>query len=111
MKYKLWNKQDTLYAPSGDAFTAEQIFKKYPLAKLPSVDFIICDAPISMGVFMEYSQTAETYKKAGAEITDGMSKQEVLDAITAFEQKPVEQEPTAEERIAAAAEYQNLINL
>lgn len=111
MKYKLWNKQDTLYTPSGDAFTSDQIFNKYPLSKLPNIDFIICDAPISMGVFMEYLQTVEAYKNAGAEITDNMSKQEVLDAISAFEQRPIEQELTAEERLAAAAEFQNLINL
>ena len=90
MKYKIWNKKDTLYTPVGTAFTKEQILKQYPLANVQGVDFIICDAPISMGVFMEYAQTKETYKNMGAEINDKMSKQEVLDAITAFENKPAE---------------------
>ena len=49
MKYKLWNKQDTLYTPSGDAFTKDEIFAKYPLSQLPTIDFIICDAPIRHG--------------------------------------------------------------
>lgn len=111
MRYKIWNKQDTLYTPSGDAFTKDEIFAKYPLSQLPTVDFIICDAPINMGVFMEYSQTKETYKQMGANITDGMTQQQVLDAITAFENTPVVSEPTAEERLAAAAEFDNLINL
>ncbi len=104
MKYKIWNKEDTLYTPSGKAMTKSEVFTQYPLAKVKGVDFIICDAPISMGVFMEYSQTVESYKQAGAEITDKMSQREVLDAITAFENKPVDTTPSIEERTAAALE-------
>lgn len=111
MKYKIWNKIDTLYTPTGTVMTKDQIFQQYPLSQIPGVDFVICDAPISMGVFMEYSQTKEIYKQMGVNITDDMNQQQVLDAITAFENTPVVSEPTAEERLAAAAEFDNLINL
>ena len=111
MKYKVWNKIDNLYTPSGRMFTAEQMRVENPLAFLPNVKFIICDAPINMGVFMEFEQTKEAFKAMGAEIVDGMTDQQVLDAITAFENTPVVSEPTAEERLAAAAEFENLINL
>lgn len=111
MKYKLWNKKDTLYAPTGKAFSKEVIFEQYPLAKVDGVDFIICDAPISMGVFMEYSQTKETYKNMGAEINNKMSKQEVLDAITAFENKPAEKIASVEERTAASLEALVMLNM
>ena len=111
MNYKLWNKQDTLYTPAGTSFTSEQILTKYPLANVPGVDFIICDAPISMGVFMEYSQTKETYKSMGANITDTMSKQEVLDAITEFENRVPEEVVEVEERTAAALEALVMVSM
>jgi hypothetical protein len=57
---------------------------------------------------MEFTQTKEAYKALGVEITDDMTDQEVLDAISYFEENPPEPEPSAEERIAAAMEYQNL---
>ena len=106
MTYKIWNKTDELFTPSGDSFTAQEVIAKNKLAGV--ADFIICDAPISMGVFMEYTQTKEAYKGMGVPITDTMTQQEVLDAITYFEENPVEPEPTAEERTAAAMEYANL---
>ena len=111
MKYKIWNKIDNLYTPSGRMFTAEQIKTENPLALLANVTFIICDAPINMGVFMEFTQTKEVYKKMGAAILDTMTDQEVLDKITEFEERVIIQEPTAEERLAAAAEFENLIKL
>ena len=109
MKYKIWNRTDTLITPIGEVLTPEQVFAKYPASQMESIDFIVCDAPISMGVFMEFEQTKQSYKQAGAEITEGMTKQEVLDAITWFEENPSPPEPTADERIAAAMEYDNLM--
>src|SRR5690606_39863332 len=69
--------------------------------------YIICDAPISMGVFMEFEATKEHYKRLGVPITDDMTDQEVLDAISYWEENPPEPEPTAEERIAAMLEFQD----
>jgi len=107
MRYKIWNKTEDLYTPSGAKFTAAGVFAKNPLAKV--ADFIICDMPINMGVFMEFTQTKATYKQMGVPITDEMTKQEVLDAISYFEENPPTPEPTADERIAAAMEYDNLM--
>jgi hypothetical protein len=109
MKYKIWNKTDLLYTPSGKVVTPDEQFKDMPLSKV--ADFIIADAPINCQVFMEFEQTKQIYKGMGVAITDGMTKQQVLDAITFFEEHPKEPEPTAEERIAAALEFQNLNNL
>jgi hypothetical protein len=69
---------------------------------------------------MEYSATVKQYKRMGAEITDDMSEEEVLDAIEAFEERPpeafedrppVDQGPDSTERILAALELQNLLAL
>lgn len=109
MKYKIWNGKDDLITPIGEILTAEQVVTKYPMAAKKDMKFVIVDAPISMGVFMELEQTKTAYKGMGVEITDDMTDQEVLDAISYFEENPVPVEPTAEERIAAAMEYDNLM--
>lgn len=111
MKYKLWDKQETLITPTGEVLTKEQVIQKYPMAGLEHMKFIICDAPITLGVFMEFEQTKEQYKQMGAEITDTMTDQEVLDAITEFENRPQEVEINAEDRIAASLEFQTMMML
>jgi len=109
MRYKIWNKTDDLYAPSGEKFTVAEVLSKQPLANVAKM--IICDAPINMGVFMEFEQTKATYKQMGVLITDVMIDQEVLDAITYFEEHPAPAEPTSEERTAAALEFQSMMLL
>ena len=110
-KYKLWDKQSNLITPTGKELTPEQVFAEYPAARLPNLKWIVCDAPISMGVFMEFEATKEFYKRLGVPITDEMTDQEVLDAISAWEENPPEPGPTVEERIAAMLEFQAMMML
>jgi len=102
MKYKIWDGKEELMTPIGEVLTAEQVKERYPAAR--KLKFIICDSPIQLGVFMEFTQTKAHYKKQGAAITDTMSEQETLDAITELEETPVVELPSAEERTAAAME-------
>ena len=111
MKYKIWNKQDNLITPIGEVLTPQQVFERYPAAAINGIKYIICDAPINMAVFMEFEATKEHYKRLGVPITDDMTDQEVLDAISYWEENPPAPEPTAEERIAAALEFQNIMML
>jgi hypothetical protein len=111
MKYKIWNKTDNLITPIGEVLTPAQVISKYPVAGIEGMKFIIADQPINMAVFMEFEATKNIYKQQGAQITDDMTDQEVLDAISYFEEHPPTPEPTAEERIAAAMEYQNLLSM
>ena len=111
MRYKIWNGQDNLVTPIGEVLTPAQVIERFPSAGIAGIKFIICDAPISMGVFMEFEATKQHYKQLGVPITPSMSDQEVLDAISEWEENPPAPEPTAEERIAAALEYQNLLNM
>jgi hypothetical protein len=60
---------------------------------------------------MEFQSAIEHYKAQGAPIQNGMTDEEILQVIEDFEDHPPEPEPgpaTAEERIAAALEFQNL---
>lgn len=111
MKYKIWNKQDNLITPIGEVLTPQQVFERYPAAAVNGIKYIICDTPINMAVFMEFEATKEHYKRLGVPITDTMTDQEVLDAISYWEENPPAPEPTAEERVAAALEFQNLMLL
>ena len=111
-KYKIWDRETDLVTPIGEVLTPEQVFARYPASSLADMKYIICDAPISMGVFMEFEATKEHYKHLGVPITDDMTDQEVLDAITEFEQTPPpDPGPTAEERIAASLEFQSMMML
>ena len=111
MKYKIWNKQDNLITPIGEVLTPQQVFEHYPATCIEGIKYIIADQPINMAVFMEFEATKEHYKSLGVPITDDMTDQEVLDAISYWEENPSALEPTAEERIAAALEFQNLMML
>jgi hypothetical protein len=109
MKYKIWNKTDTLFTPSGKAVSPEQQFEEMPLSKVAK--FIIADAPINCQVFLEFEQTKQIYKQMGVPIVDGMTDQQVLDAISNFEENPPPQAPSVEERTAAALEFLALNSL
>ena len=111
MKYKIWDKQSNLITPIGEVLTPEDVFERYPASELSGMKYIVCDAPISMAVFMEFEATKQHYKHLGVPITDEMTDQEVLNAISNWEENPPEPEPSAEERIAAAMEFQNLLML
>ena len=111
MKYKIWNKTDNLITPIGEVLTPAQVISKYPVAGIEGMKFIIADQPINMAVFMEFEATKNIYKQQGVQITDDMTDQEVLDAITAWEETPRVATPSAEERIAAALEFQMIMSL
>lgn len=109
--YKLWNKTDTLATPSGAVFTAEQIRQQYRAVDIPDSKWIINTGVISMGVFMEFEATKDCYRRQGVKFTDDMTDQQVLDAISAWEENPPKAAPSAEERMAAAMEFANILNM
>ena len=111
MKYQIWDKTSNIYTPSGDEFTADQWKERYKWSKIPTVKCVIA-AGIFNGAFMaELEQFRNFYMKQGAPITAEMTDEEVLSAAEEWDNRVVEIEPTAEERIAAALEFQNLNSL
>lgn len=105
MRYQIWNGTDSIITPSGAQFTAKEWGDRYPWAKLPGVKMIITAPPINGGAALEYGATVAQYKKMGADITDGMTDEEVLAAIEDFEDNPPDPGPSVEERTAAALEF------
>lgn len=111
MRYQIWNKTEDIYTPSGERFTAEEWKGRYPWINIPAAKMIITTGLINGGTAMEFEATKQAYLQQGAAITDDMSDEEVLAAIEYFEDHPPQPEPSAEERIAAAMEFQNAMSL
>ena len=113
-RYAIWNKTDDIYTPAGPKLTAEQWIAKYGWAVAPNTVVVVSAGSINGALIDELSQMKARCEQRGATFDEGLSNEQLLDAIEAFEDeqnKPVEAEPTAEERIAAALEYQNLLSL
>lgn len=84
-RYKIWNKIDDIITPNGTTYTAEQWKNEYPWIQDKNAQMIICNDKINGRCAMDYNTTVDYYKNAGAEITDDMSVDEVLQAIEYFE--------------------------
>lgn len=117
-KYKIWDKTSAIYTLGKDpktgkmSWTAEEYIESHaPWARNPNVKVVVGGGVINGTVFMEFDSTVEFYKKQGVAITENMTDEEVLAAIEAFEDTPQVPEISAEERIAAALEFNNLLNM
>ena len=119
-RYQLWDKVSDIYTPSGAHFTATQWIEKYGWIKAPGAVPVIASGLINGALIDELNQMKKRYEQQGAVFEDNLTDQQILDAIEAFEEqraaeaKAAAEEaantPTTEERIAAAMEYQNLLN-
>lgn len=114
-RYAIWDKVSDIYTPAGPKLTAEEWIAKYGWIDAPGVVPIVAAGPINGALINELGQMKARCEQMGATFDEGLSNEQLLDAIEAWEDeqrsKPVETDPTAEERIAAALEYQNLLSL
>ena len=112
-RYAIWDKVSPVYTPNGKKFTAEQWKERYPIAELESVKIVCGGGELNGAFFGVFSEMVEMYRKAGCDFSECVTDQEYLDAIEAFEDliNTPSDEPTAEERIAAALEYQTMTTL
>lgn len=114
-RYAIWNKQTTIITPVFEVFTPEQWMERYPIAKLDSVTVICSAGEINGGFFGTMNQMVQIYESQGCDFSTCTTDEEKLNAIEAFEDAreaaalAASQEPSAEERIASALEYQNLM--
>ena len=105
-RYQIWDKQSDIFTPSGDRFTAAEWAARYSRVKIPGAKMIITTGLINGGTAMEFEAAKAAYIRQGAPITDDMADGEVLAAIERFEDSPPHSdEPTVEERTAAALEF------
>lgn len=110
-RYAIWDKQTPIITPNGKVFTSEQWMDQYPVAALESIT-VVCDAGEINGAFFgTLGQMVKMYADMGADFSECATDEDKLSVIEAFEdaQNAPSTEPTAEERIAAALEYQNVM--
>lgn len=112
-KYTIWNKTDTIYTPVGEALTPEQWTSRYGWMNNPAAIPVIAAGIINGAFCGELHQMQQAYENMGADFSDCTTDEEKLVVIEAFENamNTAAPEPSAEERIAAALEYQNLTNM
>lgn len=110
-RYAIWNKADPIITPIGEVLTAEKWIERYPVAGVASIKIVCAGGEINGAFFGTLGQMVDIYTKNGCDFSSCVTDQDKLDAIEAFEdaQNAQRNEPTAEERIAAAMEYQNAI--
>lgn len=112
MGYQIWDKKSDIFTPSGHKFTASEWEERYPWVKIPGVKMIITSGIINGGVALEFQSTIERYTNMGVDFTSCSTDEEMLTAIEEFElHPPGYDQPTVEERTAAALEAQVLLAL
>ena len=113
-RYAIWNKRDPIITPVGEVLTAEQWIARYPVAGLDRITVVCSAGEVNGGFFGTLGQMKQTYASVGVDFSACETDEDVLEAIEAFEnaQNAVDTAtPTAEERIAAALEYQVMASL
>ena len=118
-RYAIWDKVSDIYTPVGERLSAQQWIDRYGWIKAPGSVPIVAAGLINGALIDELGQMKNRYEQQGCTFTEAMSNQEILDAIETFEdQRAAEAKaaaeeaantPSAEERLAAAVEFQNLL--
>lgn len=112
-RYAIWNKQDAILTPIGEVLTAAQWIERYPMAALDHIKVVCAGGEINGAFFGTLGQMVEMYEKQGCDFSACTTDEEKLAAIEAFEDamNASSDEPTTDERIAAALEYQVMASL
>ena len=109
-RYKVYDKQESVYTPSGEEFTPEQWLNRYPWAKKDGVKMVVSGDLINGAFCGELESMKRRATNMGVTFTDDMTDEQVLAAIEDFElHPPGADQPSIEERTAAALEAQVLM--
>ena len=112
-RYAIWNKQDPILTPIGEVLTAEQWIERYPIAGVPTVTVVCAAGEINGAFFGTLGQMVQMYEAQGADFSACETAEDKLAVIEEFEDylNTPSDEPTTDERIAAALEYQVMASL
>lgn len=112
-KYAIWDKVSPIITPVGEVLTSEKWIERYPVAGIPSIKVVCGGGEINGAFFGTLGNMVEMYTAQGCDFSECTTDQEKLDVIEAFEDamNAPSEVVTAEERIAAALEYQVMASL
>ena len=112
-RYAIWNKIDPIITPIGEVLSATQWIERYPVAGVNSITVVCGAGEINGAFFGTLGQMVQMYEAQGADFSSCETNEDKLEVIEAFEDmmNAPSNEATAEERIAAALEYQVMTSL
>ena len=112
-RYAIWNKIDPIITPIGEVLTAEKWIERYPVAGVPTITVVCAAGEINGAFFGTLGQMVQMYEAQGADFSACETDEDKLAVIEAFEDamNAPSDEPTTDERIAAALEYQVMASL
>lgn len=114
-RYAIWDKVSPVITPIGEVLTAQEWIGRYPVAGVPSVVVVCSAGEINGGFFGTLGQMVQNYTAMGADFSEATTDEEKLEVIEAFEDAMNDPgdvtESTPEERIAAALELSNVMNM
>ena len=112
-RYAIWNKQDPVITPIGEVLSAEQWISRYPAAGLDTVTVVCGAGEINGAFFGTLGQMVQMFEAQGADFSACETAEDKLAVIEAFEDamNAPSDEPSTDERIAAALEYQVMASL
>lgn len=105
-KYQIWDKQSNVYTPIGENLTPEMWIARYGWIANPVAIPVVAGGVINGAFIGELNEMKALYERMGAVFTEGISNEELLAEIEAFEDalSAPSTAPTAEERTATALE-------
>ena len=112
-RYAIWDKVSPIITPIGEVLAAEKWIERYPVAGVPSITVVCGAGEINGAFFGTLGQMVQMYTTQGADFSACATDEEKLEVIEAFEDamNTPSDEPTTDERIAAALEYQVMASL
>lgn len=107
-RYAIWDKVSPVITPIGEVLSAEQWIARYPVAGVSTITVVCSAGEINGGFFGTLGQMVQMYEAQGADFSVCTTAEEKLEVIEAFEDamNAPSNEPTTDERIAAALEAQ-----
>ena len=112
-RYAIWDKTSPVITPIGEVLSAEQWIGRYPVAGIQSIPIVCAAGEVNGGYFGVLSEMVQIYEAQGADFSGATTDEEKLEVIEAFEDSANAGtgESSAEERIAAALELNNLLQM
>ena len=84
-RYAIWNKKTDVVTPIGEVLKAEQWLNRYPWIAIETAVPVVAHGFFNGGFCGELSQMKAICEAQGAEFADGLTAEELLEAIEAWE--------------------------
>lgn len=111
--YAIWDKVSPIITPVGEVLSAQDWKDRYPVANLDSITIVCGAGEINGSFFGTLGQMKDMYASQGCDFSTCTTNEEILQKIEDFEDEMNQPstEPSTDERIAAALEYQVMASL